>query len=66
MRTPVDTRAGKGAPPSSPLLEVANAFEDMKRSEVQRVLGRRVLASICGTDPARYLATEVFVLEPGS
>ncbi len=42
------------------------AFEDMKRSEVERVLRRRVRASICGTDPARDLATEVFVLEPGA
>jgi uncharacterized protein YbcI len=40
------------------------AFEDMKRSEVERILRRRVLACISGTDPARDLATEVFVLEP--
>jgi uncharacterized protein YbcI len=40
------------------------AFEDTKRFEVERILRRRVVASICGTDPARDLATEVFVLEP--
>lgn len=41
------------------------AFQDMKRSEVERILRRRVLACISGSDPAHDLATEVFVLEPG-
>lgn len=42
------------------------AFQDMKRSEVERILRRRVLPYISGSDPARDLATEVFVLEPGA
>ena len=42
------------------------ALEDVKRSEVERILRRRVLACISGTDPGRDLAAEVFVLEPGS
>ena len=40
------------------------ATEDAKRSEVERILERRVLASVAGTDPRHDLATEVFQLEP--
>jgi len=42
------------------------ALQDVKRSEVERILRRRVLSCISGTDPDRDLAAEVFVLEPGS
>jgi uncharacterized protein YbcI len=42
------------------------ALEDAKRSEVERILGRGVLACVSGTDPGRDLAAEVFVLEPAS
>lgn len=40
------------------------AFEDRKRAEVERVLGRRTVASICGIDPQRDLAAEIFTLTP--
>jgi len=40
------------------------AIDDAKRSEVERILARRVLASISGADPRHDLATEVFLLEP--
>ena len=40
------------------------ALEDKKRSEVERILRRRVLASISGSDPDGDLAAEVFLLEP--
>ena len=40
------------------------ALEDKKRSEVQRILKRRALACVSGTDPDRDLAAEVFLLEP--
>jgi uncharacterized protein YbcI len=40
------------------------AIEDRKRAEVERVLGRRTVASICGIDPQRDLAAEVFTLTP--
>ena len=39
------------------------ALEDKKRSEVERILRRRVLACVSGTDPDRDLAAEVFLLE---
>lgn len=39
------------------------ALEDLKRSSVERVLRRRVLASVSGADPGRDIAAEVFVLE---
>lgn len=39
------------------------ALEDQKRSEVERILRRRVLASISGSDPDGDLAAEVFLLE---
>ena len=42
------------------------ALQDVKRSEVERILRRRVLSCISGTDPDRDLAAEVFVLESGS
>jgi hypothetical protein len=38
-------------------------LEEAKRSEVERALGRGVLACVSGTDPRRDLATEVFVLD---
>jgi uncharacterized protein YbcI len=41
------------------------ALEDKKRSEVERILRRRALACVSGTDPDRDLAAEVFLLEPG-
>lgn len=40
------------------------AFEDLKRSEVERILARRTLAWVCGMDPHRDLAAEIFTLEP--
>ena len=40
------------------------ALEDKKRSEVQRILKRRALACVSGTDPDHDLAAEVFLLEP--
>ena len=40
------------------------ALEDKKRSEVERILKRRALACVSGTDPDRDLAAEVFLLEP--
>jgi hypothetical protein len=42
------------------------ALEDVKRSEVERILGREVLACVSGTDPGRDLDAEVFVLDPAS
>ncbi len=39
------------------------AFEDRKRSEVERILERRTVASICGIDPRHDLAAEIFTLE---
>lgn len=40
-------------------------LEDRKRAEVERILSRRTVASICGIDPLRDLAAEVFTLERG-
>ena len=40
------------------------ALEDKKRSEVERILRRRALACISGSDPDRDLAAEVFLLAP--
>lgn len=40
------------------------AVEDKKRSEVERILRRRALACISGSDPGADLAAEVFLLEP--
>jgi uncharacterized protein YbcI len=40
------------------------ALEDKKPSEVERILRRRALACVSGTDPDRDLAAEVFLLEP--
>lgn len=40
------------------------AIEDEKRSAVERILRRRALACISGSDPDRDLAAEVFLLEP--
>jgi uncharacterized protein YbcI len=40
------------------------ALEDRKRVEVERILERRTLASVCGVDPTRDLAAEIFTLEP--
>lgn len=40
------------------------ALEDRKRSEVERLLERRTITSICGVDPGRDIAAELFTLEP--
>jgi uncharacterized protein YbcI len=40
------------------------AIEDRKRVEVEKILERRIVASICGVDPTRDLAAEIFTLEP--
>lgn len=45
-------------------LFLQRALEDRKRSEVERLLERRTVASICGVDPGRDVAAEVFTLEP--
>lgn len=42
------------------------AFEDLKRSEVERILSRRTVAWICGIDPRRDIAAEIFTLEPSA
>jgi uncharacterized protein YbcI len=42
------------------------ALEDVKRSEVERILRRHVLACVSGVDPGRDLAVETFVLDPES
>lgn len=39
-------------------------IEDRKRAEVERILSRRTVASICGIDPRRDVAAEIFTLEP--
>jgi uncharacterized protein YbcI len=39
-------------------------LEDVKCSEVERIIGRPVVACLSGSDPAHDLATEVFVFEP--
>jgi uncharacterized protein YbcI len=39
------------------------ALEDMKRSEVERILRRRALSCVSGTDPDRDVAAEVFLLD---
>jgi uncharacterized protein YbcI len=41
-------------------------FEERKRSEVERILGRRTVGAISGVDPRRDIAVELFTLEPGS
>ena len=38
--------------------------EDVKRAEVERILSRRTIAAICGIDPSRDVAAEVFTLGP--
>lgn len=40
------------------------ALENHKRREVERILSRRITASVCGIDPRRDLAAEIFTLEP--
>ncbi len=40
------------------------AIEDEKRSAVERILRRRAIACISGSDPARDLAAEAFLLAP--
>jgi uncharacterized protein YbcI len=44
------------------LLQLAG--EDAKRSAVERILERRVVGSVAGTDPGHDLATELFMLAP--
>jgi uncharacterized protein YbcI len=41
-------------------------LEERKRSEVERILGRRTVGAISGVDPRRDIAVELFTLEPGS
>ncbi len=38
--------------------------EDLKRAEVERILSRRTIAAICGIDPSRDVAAELFTLAP--
>lgn len=45
-------------------LFLQQAFEDLKRAEVERILSRRTIASICGIDPSHDVAAEVFTLAP--
>ena len=40
------------------------AAEDVKRSEVERILERRVVGCVAGSDPGHDLATELFLLQP--
>jgi uncharacterized protein YbcI len=40
------------------------ALEDTKRSEVERIVRRRALACVSGTDPGHDLAAEIFLLSP--
>lgn len=42
------------------------SFEDQKRSEIERILRRRIAASIFGFDPRSDLAAEIFTLEPSA
>lgn len=42
------------------------AFEDQKRSEIERILQRRVVASIFGCDPRSDLVAKIFTLEPSA
>jgi len=39
------------------------AIEDVKRSEIERILRRRALSCVSGADPARDVAAEVFLLD---
>jgi uncharacterized protein YbcI len=39
------------------------ALEDLKRSEVERIVTRRTVAWVCGIDPLHDLATEVCTFE---
>lgn len=41
-------------------------FEERKRSEVERILGRRTVGAISGIDPRRDVAVELFTFESGS
>ena len=45
-------------------LFLQQTFEDLKRAEVERILARRTIASICGIDPSHDVAAEVFTLAP--
>jgi len=45
-------------------LFLQQTFEDLKRAEVERILSRRTIASICGIDPSHDVAAEVFTLAP--
>ena len=45
-------------------LFLQETFEDLKRAEVERILSRRTIASICGIDPSHDVAAEVFTLAP--
>lgn len=45
-------------------LFLQHTLEDRKRAEVERILFRRTVASVCGIDPLHDLAVEVFTLAP--
>ena len=42
------------------------SFEDQRRSEIERILRRRIAASTFGFDPRNDLAAEIFTLEPSA
>ena len=45
-------------------LFLQQTLEDLKRAEVERILSRHTIASICGIDPTHDVAAEVFTLAP--
>lgn len=47
-------------------MRIGLSFEDQKRSEIERILRRRIAASIFGFDPRSDLAAEIFTLEPSA
>ncbi len=55
---------GEDARVSEQRLLLQLAFEDQKRSEVERILQRNIVASVSGIDPGRDLIAEIFTLEP--
>ena len=55
---------GEHARVSEQRLLLQLAFEDQKRSEVERILQRHIVASVSGIDPGRDLIAEIFTLEP--
>lgn len=47
-------------------LFLETGFDERKRSEVERILGRRTVGAISGVDPRRDITVEFFTLEPDS